>query len=612
MERRLVTILAADAVSYSRLVANDEEAALALFDECSAVMTELVRKHHGRVFGGAGDSLIAEFPSPVEALRCAVEMQHQLAITNEKLAEERRMQFRIGLNLGDAVVEQGVLFGDAVNVASRLEGLSAPGGICISGSLYEHVKHLPNFGFQDLGPVRLKNIPVQVHAFAVEGTGSRRLRKRQIFGRWAAAAAVLAVVAAVTVWQYIPSVLPRRDSGPQLALSSQPSIAVLPLENLSGDPQQDYFSDGLTNDITTDLSKFSDLFVVASNSAFTYKGKPSKVQDIGSELGVRYLLEGTVQKAPDRLRINAQLIDATNGLHVWAERYDRETGEFFAIQDEIVQQIVIALALNVTAAEQRRVNRKETKSMDAYDYYLKGKEVLDDPDKYTAEGISEARMLFEEAIELDPQFSRAYAELSYVYVRESQSGLSEDSTASLEKAEGLAKKALGINDDFDGRWSLAIVYWNQGEFEKSFIQYEAARNFNPNDPDLAADMAEALIYGGEPDKAIARIKEAMRHNPKIPYWYWWNLGRAYYMARQYHDAIDAIAKITDPPSDVLLITAASKAQLGDLDGAKSDMAEFSKTDPDWSIAKSAEYYYRNDSDRQHWLDGLRKAGLKEN
>ena len=380
MERRLVTILAADAVSYSRLVADDEEAALALFDECSAFMTELIRKHHGRVFGGAGDSLIAEFPSPVEALRCAVEIQQKLAMANEKLAEERRMQFRLGLNLGDAVVEQGVLLGDAVNVASRLEGLSEPGGICISGNLYEQVKHLPDFGFQDLGSVRLKNIPVQVHAYAVQGTGSRRLRTRRVLRRWAAAAAVLALVAAAIVWQYMPSVLPRRDSAPQLALASQPSIAVLPLENLSGDPCQESFSDGLTNDITTDLSKFSGLFVVASNSAFTFKGKPAKVQDIGTELGVRYVLEGTMQKTPERLRVNAQLIDTTTGHHVWAERYDRETGEFFAIQDEIVQQIVIALALNVSAAEQRRVNRKETRSMGPH-YYLKGKEVMDDPNK---------------------------------------------------------------------------------------------------------------------------------------------------------------------------------------------------------------------------------------
>jgi adenylate cyclase len=516
MERRLVTILAADAVSYSRLVADDEEAALAFFDECSAFMTELIREHHGRVFGGAGDSLIAEFASPVEALRCAVKIQHKLAIANEKLAEKRRMQFRLGLNLGDAVVEQGILLGEAVNVASRLEGLSQPGGICISGNLYEQVKHLPDFGFQDLGSVRLKNIPLQVHAYFVQDTGSRRSGKRLVPWRWATAAAILALAAVAIVWEYLPAIPPTRDSAPQLALASQPSIAVLPLANLSGDPYQEYFSDGLTNDITTDLSKFSGLFVVASNSAFTFKGKPAKVQDIGSELGVRYVLEGTVQKTPERLRINAQLIDAATGLHVWAERYDRETGDFFAVQDEIVQQIVTALALNVSAAERRRVNRKATRSMDAYDYYLRGKEVMADPSRITSEGNNEARDLFEKAIELDPQFSRAYAELAYLYVREYQNGWSEDRTASLDKGEQLAKQALAISDDFDGHWNLAAVYWNQGEFEKSVIEYAAARKFNPNEPDLAADMAEALIYGGEPDKAIAQIKEAMRHNPKIP------------------------------------------------------------------------------------------------
>ncbi|HEX5077522.1 MAG TPA: adenylate/guanylate cyclase domain-containing protein, partial [Geminicoccaceae bacterium] len=328
MERRLVTILAADAVGYSRLVANDEEAALALFDECSAAMTDLVRNHHGRVFGGAGDSLIAEFASPVEALRCAVQMQREVAGINEKLAEERRMQFRVGLNLGDAVVEQGVLFGDAVNIASRLEGLSAPGGVCISGNLYEHVKHLPDFGFQDLGPVKLKNIPVQVHAYAVQGTSLRPFGRRRARLAWAAAAAVLALAAAAGLWRFMP-VPPESGGVPEPALASHPSIAVLPLENLSGDPQQEYFSDGITNDITTDLSKFPDLLVVASNSAFTFKGRHIKVQEIGAELGVRYLLEGTMQKAADRLRINAQLIDVTSGMHLWADRYDREAEHIF-------------------------------------------------------------------------------------------------------------------------------------------------------------------------------------------------------------------------------------------------------------------------------------------
>jgi adenylate cyclase len=509
------------------------------------------------------------------------------------------------------VVEQGVLLGDAVNIASRLEGLSEPGGIRISGNLYEQVKHLPDFGFQDLGTVRLKNIPVQVHAYAVQGTGSRRSARRRVLWRWAAAAAVLALAAGAIVWQYMPVVPLESGRTRQVTLASHPSIAVLPLANLSGDPQQEYFSDGLTNDITTDLSKFSGLFVVASNSAFTFKGKPTKVQDIGDELGVSYLLEGTVQKASDRLRINAQLIDATTGLHVWAERYDRQMGDLLAIQDEIVQRIVTALAVKVSAVERQRVSRKETTSMGAYDYYLRGIGVMADPNNFTVDGNSELRQLFEKAIELDPNFSRAYAELAYSYVREYQEGWTEDPDATLKRAEELAKKALDLNDDFDGHWSLAIVYWNQGKFDKSFIEYETARKLNPNNPDLAADMAEALIYAGEPDKAITQIREAMLHNPEVPYWYWWNLARAYYMAKRYEEAIDAAGKITDPPNDVLLITAASKAQLGDLDAARAEMAQFSKNDPEWSIAKAAERYFRRDSDRQHWLNGLRKAGLKE-
>jgi adenylate cyclase len=605
MERRLVTILAADAASYSRLVADDEDAALAIFHEHSAIMTGLFPEYHGRVFGGAGDSLVCEFASPVEALRCAVKVQHELAMANEKLAEERQMEFRLGLNLGDAVVVDGNLFGEAVNVAARLEGFADPGGICISGSLYEQVKHLPDFEFRDLGSRNLKNIPFQVHAYAVKGTGSRRLAKRLVPWGPALVAAALALVAVTIGWKYTP----RLSSA---ALFSPPSIVVLPLENLSGDTSQDYFSDGLTQDITTDLSKFSDLFVVASNSAFTYKGKPSKVQDIGSALGVRYVLEGTVQKTPSRLRINTQLIDAGTGNHVWAQRYDRELGEIFAVREEIIKNVVTALAVKVNAAEQRRVSQKETNNMSAYDTYLQGKMVLYDPAKVTKEGNDEVRALLNKSIAQDAKFSMPYGLLSYTYVREYQNAWEEDRAASLKKAEDFAKKELALADEFDGHWSLATVYWNQGKFDESFSEYDEATRLNPNDPDLAAEMGEALIYGGGPSLAIEKIKGAISRNPTTPYWYWWNLGRACYMAKRYKDALDSIAKITEPPNDTLLITAASKAQLGNLDAAKSDMAEFSKNDPGWSIAKSAEYYYRKDSDRQHWLDGLRKAGLKEN
>ncbi len=604
MERRLVTILAADAAAYSRLVADDEDAALALFHQCSAIMTEVFQAHQGRVFGGSGDSVVCEFSSPVEALRCAVEIQQQLEKANEKLDEEKRMRFRVGLNLGDAVVVDGHLFGEAVNVAARLEGLAEPGGICISGSVYEQVKHLPNFGFRDLGSHNLKNIPFQVDVYAVDGASERRPAKRLAPPWWSAAAVVLVIFAILGAWKYLPFL-------PSATTSSQPSIAVLPLDNLSGDASQEYFSDGLTQDITTDLSKFSNLFVVASNSAFTFKGKPSKAQDIGDTLGVRYLLEGTVQKTPDRLRVNAQLIDAETGNHVWAERYDRDLGDVFVVQEEMIQNIVTALAVKVSSAELKRVGRIETRNMDAYDFYLQAKKVLNDPGKATVEGNDETRRLLEKSIELDADFSKPYGLLSYVYVREYQNAWSENRNASLKKAEEYARKELALADSFDGHWSLAIVYSNQGDFEKSLNEYTIARSLNPNDPDLLAEMGEALIYAGEIETAKAQIADAIRRNLEKPWWYYWNYGRAQYMAKEYQEAIDTIAKINDPPIDVLLITAASKAQLGQIDAAKADMAKFSASDPDWSIAKSAEYYYRNDSDRQHWLDGLRKAGLKE-
>ncbi|MBB3236580.1 adenylate/guanylate cyclase domain-containing protein [Phyllobacterium endophyticum] len=612
LQRRLVTILAADAVEYSRLVGHDEEGALALFKDCAAIIHDRVQAHNGRVFGGAGDSVIAAFHSPVEAMRCAIEIQNGIMQLDEKLSKDWRMLFRVGLNLGDAVVEQDNLLGDAVNVAARLEGMSEPGGICVSGSLYEQVKHLPNLGFQDLGSKRLKNIPIPVHVYSIKGVSSARSRQR--YPKWGLPIAIvtlLAVLAVPVLWKYKSHLTFKSEAGLQVLSPSQPSIAVLPLDNLTGDPTQEYFSDGITNDITSDLSKFSGLMVIANNSAATFKGKPTKVQDIGKALRVRYVLEGTVQKTPDRLRINAQLIDAETGYHLWANRYDQTLGDTFSVQEDITKNIVTALAVKITNAEEQRSNAKLTSSMSAYDYYLQGKAIWADSSKVTPEGNAEARQLFQKAIELDPKYSAAYAELSYVNVRAAQNGWTDDSKASLQQAEDLANKALSLSDNFSGHWYLAIIAWNKGDFDKSYREYERARQINPNDPDLAADMAEALVYGGEPEKAIEQIEAAKRRNPFYDYWYDWNEGRARYMAGQYQEAIDAIGRINSPPNDVRLITAASKAQLGDIPAAKSIMAEFSKIDPDWSIAKSAAYFYRKDRDRQHWLDGLRKAGLKE-
>lgn len=616
MERKLAAILAADAVGYSRLVAKDEDEALALFKKCAGIIEERIRLHHGRVFGGAGDSVIAEFQSPVEALRCALEFQSQLEQLEPMLADDWRMRFRVGINLGDVVVESNNLFGEAVNIAARLESLAEPGGIFISASLHEQVKHLPNMVFADLGERRLKNIPTPVRVYGLKGAAGIGRPKLRL-PVWSALAGI-ALVAFPTMlyvspgwWKGSFQQAALDSSSRQFNIPPQPSIAVLPLNNVSSDRSSDYFSDGMTNDITTDLSKFAGLLVVANNSASTFKGKPAKVQDIGAVLGVRYVLEGTVQKTSERLRVNVQLIDANTGHHVWAERYDRSLGDTFAIQEDVTRNIVTTLAIEVSAAEEQRVKRKPPTDRNAYDFYLKGREMWADPEKVTPEGNAEARRLFEKAIELDPGYAEAYAELAYVYVRDYQNGWSADNEATLRKAEELARKSLSFGDNFNSHWYLAIVAWNQGKFDQSFEEYEAARRINPNDPDLAADMAEALVYGGQPERAIEQIKAAMVRHPSFPYWYWWNLGRAYYMAGQYRQAIEAIGRINAPPNDVRLITAASQAQLGNLAEARSIMGAFSKIDPDWSVQKSAGYYYKRASDREHWLDGLRKAGLKE-
>ncbi|MGE0212574.1 MAG: adenylate/guanylate cyclase domain-containing protein [Parvibaculaceae bacterium] len=616
MDRRLAAILAADAVAYSRLVGEDEEGALALFEACRRIIVEHIEAHQGRVFGGAGDSVIAEFQSPVEALRASFEIQHAIAAHNGELQPEKRMLFRIGLNLGDVVVEEANLLGEGVNIAVRLESIAEPGGIVMSESFYEQVKRLPGLSFTDLGLQKLKNISQPVRAFASTASGVPLRRRRRSVAPMAAIAAILLAAIGWSAWHYgmpfLKAPSPSSEVAQTAPLPEDPAIAVLPLANLSGDPGQDYFSDGITNDITTDLSKFSQLFVIASNSAFMYKGKPTKVQDVATALGVRYLLEGSVQRASDRVRINAQLIDASTGRHIWAERYDRVLTDVFAVQDEIVKAIVTALAVKVEAAELDRINRRETTSMDAYDYWLRGREIYGDPDKVTKEGNEEASRWFKKAIEADSKFARAYGHLAYLSVREWQNGWSPDGEASLKEGERLALKSVELGpDDYDNHWSLAIVYWNQGKFDQALREYDAARKLNENDADLLAEMGEYMIYGGRKKEAVTQILKAIKHNPDVPFWYWWNLGKAYYMVGDYKGAIDAIGKIADPPNDTLLILAAARAQLGESSLAKGDIAKFSKNDPEWTVEKSGNYHYADPKDREHWLDGLRKAGLKE-
>ena len=396
-KRKLAAILSADVEGYSRLMVDDEGATVRTLSTYRNSIIDLTRQFRGRVVDSPGDNILAEFSSVVDAVNCAVEIQRVLAELNAKLPDNRKMAFRIGVNLDDVIEEDGRIYGDGVNTAARVESMAEAGGICISGAAYDHVESKLSLEYIDLGEHKLKNIPKPVRVYRIgkapEASYPRASRK--------------------------------------LMIPEKPSIAVLPFVNISGDLEQEYFVDGITNDIITALTEFKFLFIIASNSSFAYKGKPVKVQQISEELGVRYVLEGSVQKAGDRLRINAQLIDATTGSHLWAERYDRNAQHLFDIQDEIVETIVATLAFKVDAAERERVMSKRPENLDAYDYWLRGRNIWFG---FTKEANAKAGSLFKKAIELDPSWARPYGYMAWVHVNDSTFGWSKDPKRSMELA----------------------------------------------------------------------------------------------------------------------------------------------------------------------------------
>src|SRR5436309_8486126 len=375
VERKLVAILSADVQGYSRLMGEDEVGTLRRLTAYREVTDALIQHHRGRIVGTAGDSILAEFASAVEAVQCAAAIQQALKTKNTDLPAERRMEFRIGINVGDVIVEGPQIYGDGVNIAARLEALAEGGGICLSGTVYDQIENKLALGYEYLGEQTVKNIAKPVRVYRV---------------RDAAASA--------------PAQASRKETAPRLPLPDKPSILVLPFVNMSNDPEQEYFSDGITEDITTDLSKISNLFVISRNSAFTYKGKAVKVRDISREMGVRYVLEGSVRKAGERVRISAQLIDATTDHHLWAERYDRPLTDIFAVQDEIVQKMVTTLKLQLSVREQGLLVRRAQENLEAYEAFLRGLTYFY---RLTKEGNAQARQLFEQAVALDPAYAEA-------------------------------------------------------------------------------------------------------------------------------------------------------------------------------------------------------------
>jgi adenylate cyclase len=537
MERKLTAILCADVYGYSRLMGEDEEATLRTLSAYRKIIDGLIATHRGRFVNSAGDSVLAEFTSVVEAVNCAVEIQNALKTQNAGLPSEQRMEFRIGINLGDVIVDSEQIYGDGVNVAARLESLAEPGGICISAKVHDEIAGKLNLSYHDLGPQRVKNIadPVRAWRIRLDGAVSAHSMRRQITrSYWRGGALSLAglviIIGTVVLIQHVSLKPPRTSAAippvprPALALPDKPSIAVLPFINMSGDREQEYFSDGITDDLITDLSRLPGLFVIARDSSFTYKGKIAKLQEVARELGVRYVLEGSVRKAADQVRVMVQLADATTGTELWAQHYDGHLRDVFALQDEIVRKIVTTLNLELTLSQRGLVIPRSTDNLEAYDDLLRGTEY---ELRLTKDGNTKARPMFEKAIELDPNYAYAYASLGFNYLLGSVLAFNPNPSG-VARALKMAQKAVSLDDSLAYAHSvLAHVYSARGQSDQALAEARHAIALDSNAAFGYLALAQVLNSQGEPDKALAAVEKAMRLDPRNSVDYLYAQGWAY-------------------------------------------------------------------------------------
>jgi adenylate cyclase len=582
VERRLAAILAADMVGYSRLMEADETGTLArLKTHRLELIDPALAKNKGRLIKTAGDSMLVEFASVADAVACAVEIQRRMARRNADVAAARQIQFRIGINLGDVISEDGDIFGDGVNVAARLQELAEPGGIFVSGAIRDQVGDRLGVGFDDLGEQSVKNLARPIRVFRV------RLDEN------------------VTAPSPAPGETARTTVG---AITDKPSIAVLPFVNMSGDPEQEFFADGLTEDIITALSRFRDLFVISRNSAFVHKGKAVKVQEVAREFGVQYVVEGSVRKVGNRVRITVQLIDGESDRHVWAERYDRELEDIFAIQDEVTAAIVATLPGRVEAASHDRAKRKPTDNMAAYECLLAGK-VLHH--RSAPQDNAEAQRVLERAITLDPKYAHAHAWKACVLGQAWVYGWCEDRDATFRRIGEELQIALALDDnDSDVHRILAAVNLVRGDHDRAMHHQERALSLNPNNDLIVVQQGEFLTWLGLPEDGIEWIKKAMRLNPYHPERYWSHLGRAYFAAHRYAEAVEAFARISRPDHTHHAFLAAACALMGDDTAARAHAREVIALQPEFAVdAYLATLHYKRASDRAHHREGLLKAGL---
>ena len=639
VKRKLTAILSADVKGYSRLMEEDEVGTIQTLNAYKEVIAGLVQQHHGRVVDAPGDNVLAEFASVVDAVSCAAEMQKELKARNVELPEQRRMEFRIGVNLGDVVEDGERILGDGVNIAARLESLAEPGGILISGTAYDHVENKVPLGYEYLGEQSVKNIakPVRVYRILMEpGEAGTVLREKKTKPRpWrkiALSFGVIVIVLAAATLAY----LHLRPSAPRVEVASKenmafplpdkPSIAVLPFVNMSKDPEQDYFADGMTEDLITDLSKVAGLFVIARNSTFAYKGKATDIREVAKALGVRYVLEGSVRRSGAEVRVNAQLIDATTGGHVWADRYDGDLKNIFAFQDKVTRNVVAALAVELTKEDRERVARRGTENTQAYDAFLKGWEHYL---RQTPEDFRSAIYYFKKAVDLDPKYGRAYAALAATYweayTRYWDVALGfRRGRETYFQAEQFLAKAMAMSDPTPLAHQVAsAMLLHKQQHDEAIAEAKRAIASDPNDADGYVALANALSFTGRASEAPEQVERAIRLNPHYPPYYVYQLGLAQFAMNRLDVAATSLERALTLNRDdywsqrLLLATygllgrAADAAKLLEAIKGNEKRGYIAVFDPLTIRAAAYWYPFAERTDAERFAEGLRKAGVPE-
>ena len=622
---KLIVILHADVVGSTKLVHQNETLAHARIQDAFQRLSSTIEAYNGVTQEIRGDALLAEFMRARDAVVAALAFQVENAESNARLEDDLRPQLRVGISLGEVVIADGTVTGAGVVLAQRVEQLAEPGGVCITGAVHEAVpQHLP-FDYSDLGKREAKGFddPVQVYSVGAKvgkpvpspEPAVRAQARKPKLRRTAAVAALLILIGGALMWwqPWKHESEPAPMEGIAAPQPEQPSIAVLPFTNMSDDPQQEYFSDGLTEDLITDISRISGLRVIARHSSFAYKGEGGDIQKIARELGARYVLEGSVRRSGDRLRINAQLIDAADGAHMWAERFDRKLIDVFELQDELTQTIVSALAVNLTLEEEQFLNRVKTGNPDAYDALLRGLESLH---RFTGEDSALAREYFNQAIALDPDYARAHANLSLTHSQDVSFGWSDDPQESNRLALESVERAEALDDTItQTHFARSNLYAVQQQYEDAEISIRRAIELEPNYADGYGELAFVLTHAGEQQDALTAIQKAKRLNPRYPFVYLWLEGHIYFLMGQYEKAIPVLQEALNRNpafATARLVLIATYGQLGREEDAAWELDELLTIRPDYSLSTARnDTLYKRSEDLERFIEGLHKAGIPD-